>query len=241
MHDVQVAGGLAATAIAGGAALCAYGGLSDQSQLFGATLVAPADPHQLALTFDDGPNPAATPKLLEILARHQVRATFFLIGRYALREPGLVHEIVAAGHTIGSHTMHHKWLPRHSSRVIREEIISCKRVLEDSLGTRVTLFRAPHGARSPAVFRVAKEEQLTVCQWNLMVGDWKLKASSDLYRRLLRGIVANQRAMRGTCIVLHDGSQHTAAADRSATIAAVDLLLDSLPRTVQLVCPPDWD
>ncbi|HEY6374034.1 MAG TPA: polysaccharide deacetylase family protein, partial [Edaphobacter sp.] len=79
-----------------------YATLSAGSQLFGPTLIAPARPNEVALTYDDGPNPAATPHLLEVLARHQVRATFFLIGNFVRQCPALVRQIAAAGHLIGN-------------------------------------------------------------------------------------------------------------------------------------------
>jgi peptidoglycan/xylan/chitin deacetylase (PgdA/CDA1 family) len=109
--------------------------------------------------------------LLEILARHNVRATFFLIGQFVLREPALAREIAAAGHVIGNHTMHHPYLPWLSSRNILRELTDCNRALEDTLGEPVRLFRPPHGARRPAVFRAARSLHLQTVQWNLIVQD----------------------------------------------------------------------
>ena len=83
------------------------------SQIFGRTLIAGDDPSQIALTFDDGPNDAATPELLDVLARHWVRATFFAMGDFARQRPELVRQVAAAGHLLGNHTMSH---PRLSMR-----------------------------------------------------------------------------------------------------------------------------
>src|SRR5580693_10746004 len=98
-----ISAGLGAVAglglVAGG---CAYAAMWPASQLFGRTLIAPRRPGELALTFDDGPNPACTPRLLDILAAQDVRATFFLVGGFAQVQPGLVHRILAAGHLIGN-------------------------------------------------------------------------------------------------------------------------------------------
>jgi len=229
------AGGLAAVA-----AVSAYAGLSSESQWFGPSLVSPPEPDQFALTFDDGPNPAATPRLLEILARANVRATFFLIGDYVLREPNLTREIAAAGHAIGNHTMHHLWLPRHSNAVIREEMTACHHALADTLGAPVKLFRPPHGARRPVVFRIAGELGLEVTQWNLIVGDWMNRRPEALLRSIERGMARNHRRRRGTNLVLHDGSQHDPAADRSATLQAVKALLDHAPEGTRFVTPPYW-
>jgi peptidoglycan/xylan/chitin deacetylase (PgdA/CDA1 family) len=227
-------------AVAASAAFSAYAGLSYESQLFGRSLVAPPRVNQLALTFDDGPNPAATPRLLEILTKHQVTATFFFIGDFVLREPRLSREVHAAGHAIGNHTMHHLWLPRHSSATIRAELSDCNRVLEDTLGAPVTLFRPPHGARRPAVFRIAAELGLQPVQWNMMVGDWKDRSADDLFLRLARGIAKNRQQKRGTNVVLHDGSQHGLGADRSATVQAVAALLGSVPYGTEFVTPMQW-
>ena len=229
---------LAGTACA--AALATYAALSPSSQLFGETLLAPPDPNQLALTFDDGPNPAATPELLEILARHNIRATFFLIGQYVQREPTLTREIAAAGHTLGNHTMHHPWLPRHPAALIRSELQTCQSTLEDTLGKPVRLFRPPHGARRPAVLKTARDLNLQTVMWNLMVGDWKPRTAEDLHNRIQRGLAANQRRHRGTNLVLHDGSQHNPRMDRSRTIEAVARLLATLPENVSFVTPPRW-
>jgi peptidoglycan/xylan/chitin deacetylase (PgdA/CDA1 family) len=226
--------------LAAAAGTTLYAGLSYESQLFGPSLVSPPDPRELALTFDDGPNPAATPRLLDILARHNARATFFLIGEYVLREPALTRELLAAGHTLGNHTMHHPWLPRHSESTIRAEIAACNNALEDTLGQPATLFRPPHGARRPAVMRIARELGLETVQWNVMVGDWMNRTPDDLHRRIERGIAANRRRQRGTNVVLHDGSQHDPRADRTATVDAVEKLLTQLAPETRFVTPPQW-
>jgi peptidoglycan/xylan/chitin deacetylase (PgdA/CDA1 family) len=230
----------AATVLAGAAGLATYGVVADQSQLFGRSLVAPPQPGQLALTFDDGPNPAATPKLLEALAMRGAKATFFVIGDYVLRQPALAREVLAAGHTIGNHTMHHLWLPRHSAATIRAEMLACNTAIEQTLGVPVTLFRAPHGARRPAVMRIARELGMQTVQWNLMVGDWKKRSPEDLVRRIQQGIAANKQRGRGTCVVLHDGGQFDPSANRMATVNAVARLLDTLPAATRFVTPPQW-
>ncbi len=229
-----------AAALAAAAATCAWAGQSYESQLFGPALVSPPSPDQLALTFDDGPNPTATPHLLDILARHKARATFFLIGDYALREPALTRRIHAAGHAIGNHTMHHPWLPRHSNAFIREELRCASQAIEDTIGAPVALFRPPHGARRPFVFRAAQELNLQVVLWNVIAGDWMHRPASDLLGRIEQGMERNLRKQRGTNLVLHDGSQHIPTADRSATVQAVSALLDRLKPGTRFVTPLQW-
>ena len=116
IEAASVVGALPAVAVTAGAVAAAaglaWGGLSycalwPESQIFGETLIAPERPGEIALTYDDGPNPAWTPQLLDILARHNIKATFFLIGSYAAREGALVRQMAAAGHVIGNHSWHH--------------------------------------------------------------------------------------------------------------------------------------
>jgi peptidoglycan/xylan/chitin deacetylase (PgdA/CDA1 family) len=221
------------------ASAAAYATMYPESQVFGRTMVAPPKPRQLALTFDDGPNPAATPQLLEVLGRRGVRATFFLIGDFVRKEQGLTREIAAAGHVIGNHTMTHPFLPRRSAGRVYEEMAGCNAVLEQTLGQRVELFRPPHGGRSPAVFRAAKSLQLKTVQWNLIVGDWSADSSATILARLEGGIARNRRRGRGTNVVLHDGGQAGLGQPRMATVRAVEQLLERL-EDVDFVTPSDW-
>jgi peptidoglycan/xylan/chitin deacetylase (PgdA/CDA1 family) len=208
-----------------------------ESQIFGATLVAPPLPNQLALTFDDGPNPAATPQLLEVLARRNVRATFFLIGNFVRLEPALTRQIAAAGHVIGNHTMTHPFLPKYAAAHILRELADCSAALEDILGQPVTLFRPPHGGRSPAVFRAANSLNLKVVQWNLIAGDWKAASSDVIVERIENGIASHRSRGRGTNVVLHDGGQAGLGQPRLKTVEAVESLLNRLGPDTAFVTP----
>src|SRR5580692_5349503 len=126
---------IAATGFTAGA--CAYAAISPESQIFGATLIAGSNPAEFALTFDDGPNDFYTPRLLDLLAQHQVRATFFLIGNFVRDRPEIVRQIHAAGHLIGNHTTTHPWLPLLSPRRVRNELAFCNATIEDAIGQRV--------------------------------------------------------------------------------------------------------
>ena len=150
-----------------------YAALSPGSQLFGPTILAGSDPNEAALTYDDGPNDVATDALLDLLARHNARATFFMIGSFVRQRPEIVRRVHAAGHLIGNHTQTHPWLSFQSSRVIREELRSCNSALEDTLGAPIHYLRPPHGARRPMVFRAADELGLKIVQWNAMGYDWR--------------------------------------------------------------------
>lgn len=232
--------GLGAATLVAACGVAAYAVQAPGSQIFGRTLVAPPQPQQFALTFDDGPNPAATPHLLDVLARHSVRATFFLIGQWVRREPGLTRAIAAAGHAIGNHTEHHPWLPRLSAAEVHAELSACNDALQQTLGQQVTLFRPPHGARTPAVLRSARSLGLSTVQWNIIAGDWNPQPPAKLLRRIERGYTSNQRRGRGSMLVLHDGGQKALGERRMPTIEAVDRLLRSLPAETEYVCAGEW-
>jgi peptidoglycan/xylan/chitin deacetylase (PgdA/CDA1 family) len=225
--------------IAGG---CAYAALSAQSQIFGEVLIASRDPQEIALTYDDGPNDVATERLLEVLARYQVRASFFLIGRYVQQRPQIVRAIAEAGHLIGNHTMTHPWLAWQSAARVREELAGCNAALEDVLGMPVRYFRPPHGARRPAVLRIAHSLGLTPVQWNILPGDWKPIDAQEIAARTIRGITYNQQHNHASNIVLHDGGQAGLGQPRLATAEATDLLLQKYnDRTVtKFVTVDSW-
>jgi peptidoglycan-N-acetylglucosamine deacetylase len=203
----------------------AYAANWPTSQVFGSTLIAGSDPTEVALTFDDGPNDPYTHRLLEILARHNVRATFFLIGRFVRMQPQIVREIRSASHVVGNHTMTHPVLLFKSPAAAREELASCNVALEDVLGEAVRFFRPPHGARRPDVLRSARELGLTPVMWNAMGRDWIVPPPGQIVRRVQNGIRANQRRRQGSNIVLHDGGQARMGIDRGPTLAATDSLL----------------
>jgi peptidoglycan-N-acetylglucosamine deacetylase len=232
MTQTQLATVALATATAA-AGTITYAALSAQSQLFGKLLIAGPNPNEIALTYDDGPNDIATERLLDILARHNTRATFFLIGRYVRQRPQIARAIASAGHLIGNHTMTHPWLAWQSASRIREELTNCNAALEDTLGAPIRYLRAPHGARRPVVFRIARELGLTAVQWNLLPGDWKPIDANEIATRTIRGIERNQRQNRASNIVLHDGGQAGLGQPRMPTIEATDLLLQRYKRTPQ--------
>jgi len=203
----------------------AWAALSPGSQMFGRTLVAPKRPDEIALTFDDGPNPAVTPQLLEALARLGVRATFFLIGGFVRECPGLVREIAAAGHVVGNHTMTHPWLAWQPERRIREELGEATAAIEDVLGERVRYFRAPHGARRPAVLRMVREMGMVPVQWNAMGHDWRPISAAEIATDVQKDVERNRLAGVGSNILLHDGGHLGLGAARMESVKAMEMLV----------------
>lgn len=240
MTSIQLATAAALTtaAVAGAAA---YAALWPQSQLFGRVLVAGSNPNEIALTYDDGPNDAATERLLEVLARHEVHATFFLIGGFARQRPALVRSIAAAGHVVGNHTMTHPWLSWQSAARIREELAGCNAVLEDTLGAPVRFFRAPHGARRPVVLRTARELGLTAVQWNITGFDWNPIPAAEILENITRGIERNQSRKCASNVLLHDGGHLGIGQPRTPSVEATDRLLQQYKSTgMRFITVANW-
>lgn len=215
-----------------------YAALHPTSQLFGRVVVAGDDPLELALTYDDGPNPAATPRLLELLAKHDVRATFFLIGEFVRKQPDLAREIAAAGHAIGNHTMTHPWLSYRSAARIRGEMRDANAAIEDTIGARVNLFRPPHGARRPIVFHVARELGLATVNWNIITHDWRPQASASILEKVRNGIGRNRAYRRGSNLLLHDGGMDQ---PRGPTVeATATIVADAKANGMRFVTPDVW-
>ena len=134
------------------AAVASYAGyatMAPASQLYGRTLTHGSDPKQIALTFDDGPNDPHTMHLLDVLAKHNAKATFFLIGKYVRQRPEIARAILAAGHEIGNHTDSHPNLILVSAVRLRQELSDCGKALEDALGKRSRFFDRLLAAAGP--------------------------------------------------------------------------------------------
>jgi len=174
---------------------------------------------QLALTFDDGPNDPYTFRLLEILAHHNVRATFFLIGRYVKQRPDIVRELMRAGHAVGNHTFSHPNLIFASARQTRMELQNCQQAMADAVGEQPRLFRPPFGGRRRSTLKIARALRLEPVMWNVTGWDWKGKPAEYVERRI------SQQIRGGDVILLHDGSHAGFGADRSQTVIATDGLI----------------
>lgn len=208
------------TAAAAAVAAAGYQSMAPTGQWFGRTFTGLDErSKQLALTYDDGPNEPHTLRLLEVLARHHVRATFFLIGRYVRQHPDIVRELVMAGHVIGNHTFTHPWLTFKSTQEVRAQLTDCDRALAGAVGDHSKLFRPPFGARRPAVLRIARQMGLEPVMWNVTGYDWQAPSAEYIERKVTRKIRG------GNVILLHDGGHRAFGADRSYTITATDHLI----------------
>jgi peptidoglycan/xylan/chitin deacetylase (PgdA/CDA1 family) len=182
------------------------------------TRLAPGS-KQIALTYDDGPNDPHTLRLLDVLAKHDVRATFFMIGRYVQSRPDIVREVVKAGHIVGNHTLTHPNLIFTSAAETRAQMQNCDHALNDAIGEHSRLFRPPFGGRRPQTLRIARDLGLEPVMWNVTGWDWNAPPAEEIESRVEKQIRG------GDLILLHDGSHKQMGADRSQTVIATDRLI----------------
>ncbi|MER7272947.1 polysaccharide deacetylase family protein [Dactylosporangium sp. NPDC000244] len=171
----------------------------------------------VALTVDDGPHPEWTPPLLDLLARHDVRATFFLIGDRVRERPDLARRVADAGHVLGNHSMTHPHpFAALTPGSIEDEIAGAQDAVVEATGVVPRVFRAPSGNWSPAVLRAAARHRLTPVDWAVNPSDWRSPGTAHIERVL-------SRSRPGHIMLCHDGG-----GDRSQTIAALAQVLPRL-------------
>jgi peptidoglycan/xylan/chitin deacetylase (PgdA/CDA1 family) len=233
--------GLGAAATVGLAAGgLAYAAMGPGSQVFGPTLTAPRRPGELAITFDDGPNPAWTPQLLDVLDHYEAPATFFLVGRFAQAEPQLVRRILVAGHLIGNHSWSHPNLAITPALRVRQELQQTSETLEQITGLPVRWFRPPFGARRPAVLDIARSLGMTPVLWNAITSDWSEPSGDRIARRLMAKVDRKQRQGWAANLVLHDGGHLALGANRGPSVAAAKQLLARYKPTHRFVPIDAW-
>lgn len=160
----------------------------------------------VALTFDDGPHPLHTPRVLELLARGPHRATFFVIGRHAQAQPELLAEVVRQGHELGNHSYHHAYLtPARPVGRLTAELVRTSDLLQEVTGRRPRWFRPPVGLVTPPVAGAAARAGLELVVWSATARDGVAWANPDAcLARLIEGL------RPGAILVLHDGVKTTA-------------------------------
>jgi peptidoglycan/xylan/chitin deacetylase (PgdA/CDA1 family) len=217
-------------AVAAGAA--AYAAFHPRSEIFGSHVHGTKSARKLAITFDDGPNPSITPKLLELFSKYEARATFFLIGKFVREAPALVRETIACGHSIGNHTETHPNLALAGPSRIREELEDGNGAISEVLGASPRWFRPPFGLRNPWVIPAANRLGMQAVMWTLLPGDWRAPSAEWLIPRMQP--IANRAAAHsdgkgnfrdgssGDILCLHDGYHRFQNGDRRATLKAME-------------------
>ena len=204
----------------------AHGAFHRNSPLFGPTISrlppSPDGSLRVSLTFDDGPNPVATPRILDALGEAGVRATFFVLGRHAERWPELVARAAREGHQVANHGYHHRKLHDRAPGYVRRDITMGRAAIEDAGGGTPALFRAPHGFRSPWVTPIAASLGERTVGWTLGVWDSALPGAGPIARRTIEG--ARPRSI----LLLHDGDGYDPAGDRTQTAAAIPAIVRGL-------------
>lgn len=211
---------LGAAGVAGLATWAGFQTMWPTSQVYGRTFTG-VQPRSrlLALTFDDGPNDPWTPRLLEVLDRHQVKVTFFLIGKFVKQRPDIAQAVVEAGHAIGIHTWDHPNLIFCSSAEVRRQLQQTHQAILDATGIEPNLFRPPFGGRRPASLRVARSLGLQTVMWNVTCRDWTSRSTDEIVA------LAERQIHGGNVILLHDGEFHRIGVDRSRSVEAADRIL----------------
>jgi peptidoglycan/xylan/chitin deacetylase (PgdA/CDA1 family) len=205
------------------AGLVAWGAAAPSSQLFGRTVVhrRPNNSEgsgQVALTFDDGPNPRCTPALLDLLDKHQAKASFFVVGKFVRAHPELAREIAARGHALGNHTQTHPNLFWKGTERIAHELDECQKTIEECCGVRPQLFRPPFGFRGPHLFPVVRWMGMEVIMWSVVARDWIVQPAERIAKRV-------KRARAGDIVLLHDGDYRRINGDRMHTVRALAQVL----------------
>jgi len=181
--------------------------------------------HEVAITFDDGPDPKWTPKILDVLKERGIKATFFLIGQNCEDYPGLVARIVREGHEVGNHTYSHRNLAIMSEWQMELELTATERLIESITGRSTTLFRPPYNADSNptdlaelAPLRLAQEQLgYTLVLEKIDPQDWSRPGTEEIIQRV------KDLRDEGNIILLHD-----AGGDRSETLEALPKIIDYL-------------
>jgi len=233
---------VSALPIVGGSVVCGVGSMWWAVRGRASAVFAPSvwrGPRQrraLALTFDDGPS-EQTPRILDILAEHGAKATFFPCGINVARLPEVARAVAEAGHEIGNHGYAHPLSCFHSPRFIEEDIARAQRVILEHTGARPVWFRAPYGVRWFGMRGAQRRLGLRGVMWSAIGYDWSLGAEA-IVERLAR------RASNGAILCLHDGRELRTQPDIGVTIEAVRRMLPrlleqgyKLETVSQLICP----
>lgn len=182
------------------------------------------DSMKIAITFDDGPHPYLTDRILEILNRYEVKATFFMVGVNVLNYPDVARNVLAAGHEVGNHTFSHSHIAKLNQNEVMKEVGLCEDALEELCEYRPHLFRPPEGAVNTYVEHCTEDQDYTLILWSLDTRDWEHKNTEQIVQSVLSNISP------GDIILMHDyiGRQ-------SHTPEALEILL---PRLMELGYEP---
>ena len=159
-------------------------------------------PGRAVLTFDDGPDPETTPRLLDALAEHGATATFFVLADPVRAHPEVLRRVVREGHHVALHGLDHRRLPQLGSRAALAWLRESRSLVEQAIERPVTHFRPPHGAQSPRTWSMARALGLRVVLWDGTTWDWREATPEERVAKAL------ESARPGSILLAHDGAHH---------------------------------
>lgn len=173
----------------------------------------------VALTFDDGPWPDHTEKVLDVLAKHDVKATFFVLGVRVNRKPEVARRIAREGHLLGNHSLSHRSFPESSAKEVKKQIVKGREVIKKHTGVETNWLRPPYGAMDAAAWKIAKKTGSKVVRWTVDSEDWRKPG----YKKIVKRVV--KRVKPGSVVLFHDGG-----GDRRQTIKALPSIIKQLKK-----------
>lgn len=195
------------------------------NSFYGETITSVQGPNGkklVALTFDDGPYPPYTQKLLAVLEEKQVKATFFMVGNNASQNPKVVTLVTSKGHEVALHAEEHKDFLKLNEQELVGNILRGKKLLEELTGKPVKYLRPPHGFRDWAVMEAASDAGLKVVNWSVIPRDWTNPSVQEIADRVCKNVTP------GAIVLLHDGDAPAQTASREQTVEATALIIDEL-------------
>jgi len=221
---------MATGSLALAAASLYYATYSVRSQWLGRThWRGRGDTNAVALTFDDGPSPD-TEEILDVLAEHNLSASFFMVGREVESFPGIAQRVFAEGHEVGNHSYSHPLYLFQRASETRDQVTRAQDVIAETIGARPRLARPPYGVRTPAYFGATRALGLHTVQWDVAGFDWKRHSPTQIADSVLRKVRA------GSIILLHDGDS-SGRQDRKNTVAALPLIIEGLRQRDLQIAP----
>jgi peptidoglycan/xylan/chitin deacetylase (PgdA/CDA1 family) len=222
-HALGITSVAVGTGVVSAGGLLAYSVFVPRCQFWSPVIRSIPDREAIALTFDDGPDERFTPRILDILAQHNTKATFFVIGRFAKETPALLRRILDEGHVLGNHSLDHDHFGVNRNRAYwQRQIGETQKIVADITGQQPYLFRQPMGFKNWHIDHAAKEIGLPVVGWSVRGLDTKIQDPAKLARRVLARVGGHD------IIVLHDGVEPARrhASSQQNTVDALPAILN---------------
>lgn len=178
----------------------------------------------IALTFDDGPDPQSTPKILDVLKEYDIQATFFVVGKNVKKYPELLKKTVEAGHLIGNHSYNHSYIRALGPLLLLSDIKATNERIYDQTKLKPIFYRPPYGFRTPWAVKAASQAGYKIITWNNMTYDYFGISTKNLVNNIVR------HAHPGGIIVLHDGHEGLARGEFNNLLVALPIIIDNLKK-----------